>query len=127
MTLELGQTPTQTEVFARTHTRKEDRGWVDKRSKDVDDVFIEELKRLQKERQAIIDAGGPEPPRSTRTRCGHGLRAAARGGGFMAWVWFPPINTHTYLQILRTMTLLVVHLTCSTGIFHSRRRRMLRA
>ncbi|MED6115641.1 hypothetical protein PIB30_092611 [Stylosanthes scabra] len=29
------------------------------------DVFIAELKRLQEERQAIIDAGGPKPPRST--------------------------------------------------------------
>ncbi|MED6163666.1 hypothetical protein PIB30_082192 [Stylosanthes scabra] len=26
------------------------------------DVFLVELKRLQEERQAIIDAGGPEPP-----------------------------------------------------------------
>ncbi|MED6131888.1 hypothetical protein PIB30_014105 [Stylosanthes scabra] len=39
---------------------KEDRLWVDKRSED--DAFIAELKRLQEERQAIIDAGGPEPP-----------------------------------------------------------------
>ncbi|MED6129872.1 hypothetical protein PIB30_112367, partial [Stylosanthes scabra] len=31
MTLELGRTPTHSEVFARTHTRKEDRSWVDKR------------------------------------------------------------------------------------------------
>ncbi|MED6213075.1 hypothetical protein PIB30_089769 [Stylosanthes scabra] len=29
--VELGRTPTQSEVFARTHTRKEDREWVDKR------------------------------------------------------------------------------------------------
>ncbi|MED6218894.1 hypothetical protein PIB30_030784 [Stylosanthes scabra] len=35
MTLELGRTPTQSEVFARTHTQKEDRLWVDKRSDDV--------------------------------------------------------------------------------------------
>ncbi|MED6188821.1 hypothetical protein PIB30_089548 [Stylosanthes scabra] len=35
MMLELGRTPTQSEVFARTHTRKEDRSWVDKRSEDV--------------------------------------------------------------------------------------------
>ncbi|MED6202087.1 hypothetical protein PIB30_101853 [Stylosanthes scabra] len=62
MTMELGQIPTQSEVFARTHTRKEDRSWVDKRSGDVNDVFLAELKRLQEERQAIIDAGGPEPP-----------------------------------------------------------------
>ncbi|MED6207590.1 hypothetical protein PIB30_037110 [Stylosanthes scabra] len=60
MTLELGRTPTQSEVFARTHTRKEDWSWVDKRSEDVNDVFIAELKRLQEERQAIIDAGDPE-------------------------------------------------------------------
>ncbi|MED6213106.1 hypothetical protein PIB30_090041 [Stylosanthes scabra] len=36
--LELGQTPTQSEVFARTHTRKEDREWVDKRLSDVNEV-----------------------------------------------------------------------------------------
>ncbi|MED6205795.1 hypothetical protein PIB30_021081 [Stylosanthes scabra] len=35
MALELGRTPTQSEVFARTHTRKEDREWVDKRLSDV--------------------------------------------------------------------------------------------
>ncbi|MED6200161.1 hypothetical protein PIB30_082458 [Stylosanthes scabra] len=35
MTVELGRTPTHSEVFARTHTRKEDRSWVDKRSDDV--------------------------------------------------------------------------------------------
>ncbi|MED6146348.1 hypothetical protein PIB30_033650 [Stylosanthes scabra] len=50
------------EVFARTHTRKEDREWVDKRSSDVNDAYDAELKRLQDERQAIIVAGGPEPP-----------------------------------------------------------------
>ncbi|MED6202561.1 hypothetical protein PIB30_106778 [Stylosanthes scabra] len=36
------------------------RCWVDKRSEDVNDVFLAELKRLQEERQAIIDAGDPE-------------------------------------------------------------------
>ncbi|MED6150495.1 hypothetical protein PIB30_072871 [Stylosanthes scabra] len=35
MALELGRTPTQNEVFARTHTRKEDQLWVDRRSEDV--------------------------------------------------------------------------------------------
>ncbi|MED6153697.1 hypothetical protein PIB30_104607 [Stylosanthes scabra] len=35
MTAELGRTPTHSEVFARTHTRKEDQLWVDKRSADV--------------------------------------------------------------------------------------------
>ncbi|MED6130177.1 hypothetical protein PIB30_115404, partial [Stylosanthes scabra] len=38
------------------------------------DVFLAELKRLQEERQAIIDAGGSEPPdrrgRSVDTDCG---------------------------------------------------------
>ncbi|MED6114562.1 hypothetical protein PIB30_081500 [Stylosanthes scabra] len=48
--LELGRTPTQSEVFARTHTRKEDREWVDKRSSDVNDAYEAELKRLQDER-----------------------------------------------------------------------------
>ncbi|MED6113974.1 hypothetical protein PIB30_075789 [Stylosanthes scabra] len=61
-TLELGRTPTQSEVFVRTHTRKNDRLWVDKRSEDVNDAFLAELKRLQDERQAIIDAGGPTLP-----------------------------------------------------------------
>ncbi|MED6147718.1 hypothetical protein PIB30_046410 [Stylosanthes scabra] len=55
-------------------------------------------------------------PDWTRTRCSHGLRAATRGGGFMAWVWFPPINTHTCLQILMTTTLLVVHLTVESRV-----------
>ncbi|MED6171252.1 hypothetical protein PIB30_039076 [Stylosanthes scabra] len=60
MTLESGRTPTQSEVFAGTHTQKEDQLWVDKRSEDVNDAFIAELKRLQEERQAIIDAGDLE-------------------------------------------------------------------
>ncbi|MED6128200.1 hypothetical protein PIB30_095282 [Stylosanthes scabra] len=34
-TVELGRTPTHSEVFERTHTRKEDQLWVDKRSADV--------------------------------------------------------------------------------------------
>ncbi|MED6177783.1 hypothetical protein PIB30_101348, partial [Stylosanthes scabra] len=29
------------------------------------------------------------PPGSTRMRCGHAFRATAKGGRFMAWVWFP--------------------------------------
>ncbi|MED6173179.1 hypothetical protein PIB30_056824 [Stylosanthes scabra] len=62
MALELGRPPTQSEVFARTHTRKEDQLWVDRRSEDANGAFLEELKRLQTERQAIIDAGGLEPP-----------------------------------------------------------------
>ncbi|MED6126895.1 hypothetical protein PIB30_082850 [Stylosanthes scabra] len=71
MAVELGRTPMQSEVFARTHTRKEDREWVDKRSSDVNDAYEAELKRLQDERQAAIDAGDPAPPQSTRPRCGH--------------------------------------------------------
>ncbi|MED6106985.1 hypothetical protein PIB30_009833 [Stylosanthes scabra] len=62
MALELGRTPTQSEVFARTHRRKEDREWVGKRSSDVNDAYLAELKRLQDERQAAIDTGGPVPP-----------------------------------------------------------------
>ncbi|MED6165041.1 hypothetical protein PIB30_095902 [Stylosanthes scabra] len=62
MALELGQPPTQSEVFARTQTRKEDQLWVDRRSEDANGAFLEELKKLQTEHQAIIDAGGPEPP-----------------------------------------------------------------
>ncbi|MED6154619.1 hypothetical protein PIB30_114340, partial [Stylosanthes scabra] len=61
-TLELGRTPTHSEVFARTHTRKEDRSWVDKRAEDVNEAFLAELNRLQAERQALIEAGCPEPP-----------------------------------------------------------------
>ncbi|MED6211635.1 hypothetical protein PIB30_075650 [Stylosanthes scabra] len=55
MALELRRPPTQSKIFARTHTWKEDQLWVDRRSEDAN-----ELKRLQTERQAIIDAGGPE-------------------------------------------------------------------
>ncbi|MED6151151.1 hypothetical protein PIB30_079560 [Stylosanthes scabra] len=88
MTAELGRTPTHSEVFARTHTRKEDQLWVDKRSADVNGSFrfhkisfilsyscvartnhiffsggfLAELKRLQAERQALMEAGCPEPP-----------------------------------------------------------------
>ncbi|MED6152991.1 hypothetical protein PIB30_097292, partial [Stylosanthes scabra] len=62
MTAELGRTPTHSEVFARTHTRKEDQLWVDKRSADVNEAFLAELKRLQAERQALMEAGCPEPP-----------------------------------------------------------------
>ncbi|MED6189681.1 hypothetical protein PIB30_098446 [Stylosanthes scabra] len=62
MAKELGRQPTQSEVFARTHTRKEDQDWVDRRSHDVGVGYEEDLKRLKAERQAIIDAGGPEPP-----------------------------------------------------------------
>ncbi|MED6199673.1 hypothetical protein PIB30_078142 [Stylosanthes scabra] len=61
-TVELGRTPTHSEVFARTHTRKEDQLWVDKRSADVNEAFLAELKRLQAERQALMEAGCPEPP-----------------------------------------------------------------
>ncbi|MED6173456.1 hypothetical protein PIB30_059633 [Stylosanthes scabra] len=56
MAMELGRTPTQSEVFVRTYTRKEDRLWVAKRSEDANDASLEELKMLQKERHAIIDA-----------------------------------------------------------------------
>ncbi|MED6163243.1 hypothetical protein PIB30_078103 [Stylosanthes scabra] len=62
MALELGRPPTESEVFARTHTRKEDQLWVDRRLEDANGAFLEELKRMQTKRQAIIDAGGPEPP-----------------------------------------------------------------
>ncbi|MED6167866.1 hypothetical protein PIB30_006837 [Stylosanthes scabra] len=62
MALELGRQPKQSEVFARTHTRKEDQDCVDRCSHDVGVAYEEELKRLKAERQAIIDAGGPEPP-----------------------------------------------------------------
>ncbi|MED6149716.1 hypothetical protein PIB30_065212 [Stylosanthes scabra] len=61
-TAELGRTPTHSEVFARTHTRKEDQLWVNKRSADVNEAFLAELKRLQAERQALMEAGCPEPP-----------------------------------------------------------------
>ncbi|MED6112765.1 hypothetical protein PIB30_064653 [Stylosanthes scabra] len=62
MALERGRTPTQSEVFGRTQTLNEDQLWVDRRSEDVNGAFLEELKRLQTELQAIIDAGGLEPP-----------------------------------------------------------------
>ncbi|MED6127796.1 hypothetical protein PIB30_091572 [Stylosanthes scabra] len=62
MSLEMGQTPSFSEVFARTHTRKKDREWVDKRSHDYKEAFEAEKNRLEAERQAIIDGGNPEPP-----------------------------------------------------------------
>ncbi|MED6141223.1 hypothetical protein PIB30_101127 [Stylosanthes scabra] len=62
MTVELGRTPTHSEVFVRTHTRKEDQLWVDKRSADVNEAFLAELKRLQAEHQALMEAGCPKPP-----------------------------------------------------------------
>ncbi|MED6193593.1 hypothetical protein PIB30_021069 [Stylosanthes scabra] len=63
MVLELGRTPTQSEVFATTHTRKEDLLWVDRWSEDFNvTTFLAELKRMQTERRVIIDTGGPEPP-----------------------------------------------------------------
>ncbi|MED6152993.1 hypothetical protein PIB30_097310 [Stylosanthes scabra] len=62
LTVELGRTPTHSEVFERTHTRKEDQLWVDKRSAEVNEAFLAELKRLQAERQALMEAGCPEPP-----------------------------------------------------------------
>ncbi|MED6141607.1 hypothetical protein PIB30_105132 [Stylosanthes scabra] len=68
MALELGRTPSQSELFARTHTRKEDREWVDKRSSDVNDAYEAELKRLQDERQAAIDAVDPVPPPNRQGR-----------------------------------------------------------
>ncbi|MED6187687.1 hypothetical protein PIB30_078790 [Stylosanthes scabra] len=41
---------------------KEDQLWVDKRSADVNEAFLAKLKRLQAERQALMEAGCPEPP-----------------------------------------------------------------
>ncbi|MED6151800.1 hypothetical protein PIB30_085882, partial [Stylosanthes scabra] len=76
MFIEMGRTPSFSEVFVRTHTCKKDcYEWVDKRSHDckVDStsllrltslttLFEVEKNRLEVERQAIIVAGGPEPP-----------------------------------------------------------------
>ncbi|MED6174170.1 hypothetical protein PIB30_066469 [Stylosanthes scabra] len=61
---ELGRTPTQSEVFTRTHTKKKDRGqWVDRRAEEANQQYEEELKRLEEERAALIAAGCPEPSR----------------------------------------------------------------
>ncbi|MED6124779.1 hypothetical protein PIB30_062142, partial [Stylosanthes scabra] len=49
-------------VFERIHTRKKDRLWVDKRSAEANEAFTTEKKRLEADRQAIMDVGGPEPP-----------------------------------------------------------------
>ncbi|MED6140652.1 hypothetical protein PIB30_095339 [Stylosanthes scabra] len=57
----MGRTPSFSEVFERTHTRKKDRPWVNKSSHDCKEAFEAEKNRLQAERQAIIDAGCPEP------------------------------------------------------------------
>ncbi|MED6185441.1 hypothetical protein PIB30_057102 [Stylosanthes scabra] len=61
--MELGCTPTQSEVFTRTHKKKKDRGqWVDKRVEDTNQLYEEGIKRLEVERVALIAAGCPEPP-----------------------------------------------------------------
>ncbi|MED6151258.1 hypothetical protein PIB30_080806 [Stylosanthes scabra] len=53
----LGRTPTQSEVFMRTHTKKKDRGqWVDRRAEDTNQQYEEEIKRLEEERAALIAA-----------------------------------------------------------------------
>ncbi|MED6149818.1 hypothetical protein PIB30_066268 [Stylosanthes scabra] len=58
---ELGCTPTQSEVFTRTHTKKKDRGqWVDWRAEEANQQYEEELKRLEEERAALIAVGCPE-------------------------------------------------------------------
>ncbi|MED6122483.1 hypothetical protein PIB30_040213 [Stylosanthes scabra] len=54
---ELGRTPTQSEVLTRTHTKKKDRSqWVDRRAEEANQQYEEELKRLEEERAALIDA-----------------------------------------------------------------------
>ncbi|MED6161923.1 hypothetical protein PIB30_065440 [Stylosanthes scabra] len=50
------------EVSTRTHTRKKDREWVDKRSHDCKEAFEAERNRPEAKWRAIIDAGGLESP-----------------------------------------------------------------
>ncbi|MED6172849.1 hypothetical protein PIB30_053778 [Stylosanthes scabra] len=58
MSLEMGRTPSFSEVFARTHTRKKDREWVDKRSHDFKEAFEVEKNRLEAEGDLARIAGG---------------------------------------------------------------------
>ncbi|MED6164989.1 hypothetical protein PIB30_095421, partial [Stylosanthes scabra] len=53
------------------------------------EAFLAELKRLQAERQDLMEAGCPEPPPMTRLHCGLALREAARGGGSTHPLLFP--------------------------------------
>ncbi|MED6152695.1 hypothetical protein PIB30_094500 [Stylosanthes scabra] len=124
MTLELGRTPTQRIC----------RGWTSDHRIVVrtnhnlfQDAFLAELKKLQDERRAIIDAGGPAPPPPIhKDEVWTRIEGSRKRGGFMACVWFPRINTHRCLGILTMTKLLMVHpnirsrLLCSTGRFHSR-------
>ncbi|MED6160077.1 hypothetical protein PIB30_048002 [Stylosanthes scabra] len=114
--LELGRPPTQSKVFARTYTRKEDQLWVDRRSENANGASLEELKRLQTERQAIIDAGGPDPPpideEAMWTRIvGNRKRDRIYGKGV--------VPSHKYRLVLPISE---SRWSCSTGSLHSRRR-----
>ncbi|MED6149897.1 hypothetical protein PIB30_067048 [Stylosanthes scabra] len=67
MSIEMGRTPSFSEVLARTHTRKKDRDewWTSGHKTARYEAFEAEKSRLEAEppeRQAIIDTGGPEPP-----------------------------------------------------------------
>ncbi|MED6196194.1 hypothetical protein PIB30_045086 [Stylosanthes scabra] len=63
MTQELGRTPTQSEVFTRTHTKKKDRGqWVDKHAVDENQEYEDEIKWVKEQRAELISAGCPELP-----------------------------------------------------------------
>ncbi|MED6115428.1 hypothetical protein PIB30_090428 [Stylosanthes scabra] len=58
MESELGRPPTQSEIFERTHTRKEDRSkWVDHRSQETDILFKENLQKAEEERSVLISQG----------------------------------------------------------------------
>ncbi|MED6213732.1 hypothetical protein PIB30_096096 [Stylosanthes scabra] len=60
---ELGCPPTQSEIFERTHTRKEDRNkWVDRRSQETDILFKENLQKAEEERSVLISQGITDLP-----------------------------------------------------------------
>ncbi|MED6175847.1 hypothetical protein PIB30_082154 [Stylosanthes scabra] len=63
MAIELWSTPTQSEVFVRTHTKKKDQGqFVDTCSKQFMEAVKAEMKCLEDERAAHIAAGEPAGP-----------------------------------------------------------------
>ncbi|MED6152402.1 hypothetical protein PIB30_091742 [Stylosanthes scabra] len=64
MESQLGRSPTQSEIFERTHTRKEDRNkWVDRRSLETDQILYKEnLQKAEEERSTLISQSITDVP-----------------------------------------------------------------